>query len=262
MKGISIFVVLFFVPLFAAAQGTAEAERFRRFEREWLTADLNSDDSWRQRFLAGRLGFGPADARTTDARAEQVRSILDPALSANEMKVRITGTISLLTNDTAKNRSFQFLDTFNKKNGRWQVIASSISPAGSPEEPAVPDPKKIEAELIRLENEWRQVDVANDRSVFDRLIAREFVGTSITGVLRRRDEWIKAWEFEKVQRAENKEMAVNVLSPDLAIATGVDITTKLDAGGNEVVHRDRFTDTWVRRESRWQVVAAHVTRLK
>src|SRR3954469_3790493 len=39
-------------------------------------------------------------------------------------------------------------------------------------------PDDVEQVLLRLENEWAQVDVTQDKSVFQRILAPEFVSTS------------------------------------------------------------------------------------
>jgi ketosteroid isomerase-like protein len=229
------------------------------FETDWLSASLNSDTAWIDRFTAGKLTVVPAEFSSAKERTEAINAIINPTLQSREMKVRITGTISLLTSDPAKNRSFGFLDTFNKKNSKWQVVATSMravqeSAAGS-------DRKAIEEELTRLENAWAQVDVTNDRSIFDHIIAPDFVATSASGKVRNREEWTKSWEYEGLKNAVNKDLSVHVYSDTLAVVTGIDVTTRTD-NGVEVVHEDRFTDTWLKRGGGWQVIAAQVIRLK
>lgn len=144
----------------APAQTSEPATQLRKFEIDWLTAGLNGDPKWQQRFLDGKLDVEATDANGVRQRSVNIAELLRTPLSANEVKVRITGTISLLTSDPAKNRSFRFLDTFNKKNGKWQVIATSISPADASTSPAT-DRRQIEQELTRLENAWAQVGVTN-----------------------------------------------------------------------------------------------------
>lgn len=244
----------------ASAQSSEPATGLHKFEVDWLTSNLNGDPKWEHVFLAGKLGVTSADANTVRRRSNNVAELLRTPLPVTEFKVRIAGTISLLTSDPAQNRSFRFLDTFNKKNGKWQVIATSISPADASASPA-PDRKQIEQELIRLENAWAQVDVTNDRSIFDRIIAPEFVSTSISGKVRNHDEWMRDWEYEGVKTARNSDIVVRVHSDTLAVITGVDVTTRIE-NGKEVFHEDRFTDTWVNRNGQWQVIAAQVTRLK
>src|SRR3954471_2748980 len=121
----------------------------------------------------------------------------------------------------------------------------------------------VEKLLLRLENEWAQVDVTQDKSVFQRILAPEFVSTSRSGkFLSGRDAYVRDWEYEAVKSARNGDMAVHVYSDDAAVVTGIDTTSGSNADGSEWTHQDRLTDTWVRRDASWQCVAAHVTRIK
>lgn len=117
--------------------------------------------------------------------------------------------------------------------------------------------------LLRLEGEWAQVDVTQDKSVFQRILAPEFASTSRSGkFLSGRDAYVADWEYEGVQSARNGEMVVHVYSDCAAVVTGIDTTSGSNADGSEWKHQDRFTDTWVRRDGTWRCVAEHVTRIK
>jgi len=263
MKIVSLLIFLAFAAIFPINGQSSEertAREVSRFETDWLTAGLNNDDEWLRRFFSGRLSFQPTGGEAKD-RQHAIAGLFDPTLSPNEMKVRITGTVSLLTNDPARNRSFNFLDTFNKRDGKWEVIAEHFS-AGVGIGQAAAGSGQIERQLLELENAWAQVDVTNDRSIFDRIIAPDFVSTNSDGEVRNRREWLANWDYEVVIRATNTDMRVQVYSDSLAVVTGVDRTVKLDKDKKEIVHEDRFTDTWLNRNGQWQVIAAHVTRIE
>ncbi len=120
----------------------------------------------------------------------------------------------------------------------------------------------VETLLLRLESEWAQVDVTQDKSVFQRILAPDFVSTSRSGkLLSGRDAYVAAWEYERVKSAQNGDMVVHVYSNEAAVVTGIDTTSGSNADGSEWTHQDRFTDTWVRRSGSWQCVAEHVTRI-
>lgn len=246
------------LPICGQDNGEKAARELSGFEAGWIAAGLNNDQAWLTRYFAGRLSVRPAVEAAKD-RGRLIAGLLDPGVPSNEVKVRITGTVSLLTNDPARNRSFRFLDTFNKRGGKWEVIAVSFAPImGSGE---TSDSKRIEDELTHLENAWAGVHLPNDRAVFDRIVALEFVGTGVDGTVRDRDEWVKAGEREAAGNSVSKDVVVRAYSDTLAIVTGVKVTTRSEEG-REVIHEDRFTDTWLKRGSGWQVIAAQVMRLK
>jgi hypothetical protein len=262
MKFVSIVIFISLVSLtsiFGQSREEKTARELGGFETEWLTAVLNNEREWLTRFLEGRINLQPAGDTAGD-RQRFVVDTLDPTLSPNEMKVRITGTISLLTNDPARNRSFYFLDTFNKRGDKWQVIASHFSQ--NKNEPPSPGFRTTIDELVKLENELARSGVVNDRSAIERLLAADFVGTSPNGKIRNRQEWLAAEEYEGVKRTASREVHVHIYSDTLAVVTGIDTTVRLDKDGREIVHQGRFTDTWLKRNGQWQVIAAHVARIK
>ena len=152
---LTIALVLLIAASCMAANGQRADEKvagqLQQFEVDWLAADLNNDHDWQRRFYDGKLKFQPERPDAARERAEATAKILDPSLSSNEMKVRISGTITLLTSDPAKNRTFRFLDTFNKKDGKWVVIATSVSPAQGTGR-TQPTREEIEEVLLLLNN--------------------------------------------------------------------------------------------------------------
>ena len=121
----------------------------------------------------------------------------------------------------------------------------------------------IERRLLKMEDEWAQVDVTNDRSVFQRIIAPDFVETSRSGkFLGNRQQWLADWEYEGIKSATGSDMQVHIYADNVAVVTGIDTTVGTDKDGKDWTHQDRFTDTWVKRNGVWQCVAAQVTRIK
>ncbi len=235
------------------------AGELRQFETSWLTANLNNDQSWLARFSAGKLSVLPPGQQAIDDRGAAVNTLTDTTLPPNEMKVRISGTISLLTNDPDQNRSYFFLDTFNKIGGKWKVIASSIAPAGA----AQPlSREQIETELVKLENEWSRAGAVNDVSLFGKILAAGLVITSADGKVRNREEWM-AWHPGRLKSSAKIELQVRVLGDSLAVVTGVDKTVRLDKYGKEILRADRFTNTWLKNtKGRWQCVASQATQYR
>ena len=256
----TIFTFVFSFVIVAAGQTSPQetAQQLRRFETEWLTANLNDDRSWLSKFSTGKLSVLPGDA-AFGGRKTAVRDLTAITLQANEMKVRISGTINLLTNDPKQNRSYFFLDTFNKIGGKWRVIASNISPV-----PAAggESREQIEELLRRLENEWARAEKTGDRSALGEILSPDFVSTSAEGKTLHRGERI-AVNNADVKSSARTELDIRVPSDSLAIVTGVDTTVRLDRGGKETERAERFTDTWSRDASgRWQCVASHASAIK
>ena len=110
--------------------------------------------------------------------------------------------------------------------------------------------------LLRLEDDWASALVKRDTVTFKRLLADGFVYTENDQVIDR------AAVLESVSRgsdtveaAHNEEMVVHHYGSVTAVVTGWLVVQGRGANG-AFNRRYRFTDTWVKRNNSWQIVAA------
>ena len=110
--------------------------------------------------------------------------------------------------------------------------------------------------LLRLEDSWASALVKRDSAAFERLLARGFVYTENDQVTDRAGviNSVVAGS-DTITAAHNDSMVVHRYGPVTAVVTGWLVVSGRGArGGFE--RRYRFTDTWVKRSGRWQIVAA------
>jgi len=128
----------------------------------------------------------------------------------------------------------------------------------------VSEASKDEQELKQLEGEWLNTYLRGDRATFDRIVADDFTGTDESAVLRN-----KAQEKELVQAPPpggikvsltNEDVQVRIYG-DTAIVTGRIVQKAERAGQDSFGFQSRFTDTFLKRQGRWQVVARHYSRI-
>ena len=110
--------------------------------------------------------------------------------------------------------------------------------------------------LLRLEDDWAQALIHRDAAVFRRLLADGFIYTEDDRTVSRDDVLHDVVAgLDTVTTAHNEAMRVHRFG-----ATAV-VTGWLVVGGHgpsgAFDRRYRFTDTWVSRNGRWQIVAAH-----
>ena len=234
------------------------AQELARFESDWLTASLNRDQAWLKRFLAGRLIVTSSTSEMVDKRAQEIVGMIDPALSPQEMKVRITGNITVLTNNTSEaggNRSYSFLDTFNKRGDKWQIIASNFS--------RVPYSinESDEQAVRRLKREWSDAIVKRDIASLRRIIADDFTGIESTGRVIDKAQFINgiASGAEDVQSANPEDIKVRVHG-DAAVITGRHLVKGVKKEGS-YSPQILFTDIWTKRNGNWQVVNYQATHI-
>jgi ketosteroid isomerase-like protein len=109
--------------------------------------------------------------------------------------------------------------------------------------------------LLRLEDDWAVALVRRDGAVFRRLLADGFIYTEDDRSMSR-DEVLHevVAGADTVTAAHNEDMQVHRFG-QTAIVTGWLVVAGHGPGG-PFDRRYRFTDTWVRRGGRWQIVAA------
>src|SRR5256712_9376488 len=110
--------------------------------------------------------------------------------------------------------------------------------------------------LLQLEDDWARALIRRDATVFRRLLADGFIYTEDDRTVGRDDVLrdIVAGP-DTVEAAHNEEMRVHRFG-STAVVTGWLVVRGRGASG-PFDRRYRFTDTWLRRGGRWQIVAAH-----
>jgi hypothetical protein len=110
--------------------------------------------------------------------------------------------------------------------------------------------------LVRLEDSWASALVKRDSAVFNRLLAPGFVYTE-NDQLMDRAAVIRSVVAgpDTVTAAHNDSMVVHRYGSVTAVVTGWLVVQGRNASG-AFERRYRFTDTWVKRAGRWQIVAA------
>ena len=107
---------------------------------------------------------------------------------------------------------------------------------------------------IQLEDQWTTALVKRDTHTFDRLLAPNFVYTENASVMNRGDVIKSVAGPDKVEWARNEGMKVHDFR-DVQVITGV-LHLKGKGTKGAFDRRYQFTDTWQRRNGRWQIVAA------
>jgi hypothetical protein len=117
----------------------------------------------------------------------------------------------------------------------------------------------VEQELKRLEDEWLNSYLRGDKQTFDRVVADDFTRTDESGKFATKAEeraLVQAPPASVNASLTNGDMQVRVYGK-AAIVTGR-IVSKVQGSLN---FQSRFTDTFIERGGRWQVVARHYSRV-
>jgi hypothetical protein len=127
---------------------------------------------------------------------------------------------------------------------------AAVSPGA---DPGASDPA---AQIARMEREWADCFVHGVPGPAERFIADDFVGVTSKGV-----RYEKARAIQDIRDSKGRyrslvasDITVRVYG-DAAVARGVDSWEMADGAKGAAI----WTDTWIRRAGRWQIVAAQDT---
>lgn len=109
--------------------------------------------------------------------------------------------------------------------------------------------------LLRLEDSWATALVMRDVAVFRRLLAPGFVYTEDDKLMSREDVLRDvASGSDTVTAAHNEDMVVHEFGTTAVVTGWLIVQGHGSAGAFD--RRYRFTDTWVKRNGSWRIVAA------
>ncbi len=137
------------------------------------------------------------------------------------------------------------------------VALASLNGAGAQNNPAARRPGDVSHALIDLENRWVEALVKADVTKLDAILADTFVDTDEEGNQTDKRGVLAALKSGdlKMDSVELSDMHVRAYG-NSAVVTGAAAQTGA-FGGQSLVPRIVFTDTFVLRNGKWRAVASH-----
>jgi len=139
------------------------------------------------------------------------------------------------------------------------VAACGLSTARQAQPPQL---SKAEEEVRRLERQWLDAYEQNDAEAMNRIVAEDFTITFPDGGMQTKPQIMAM--LKSPRRASQPRMRFRTEGVqsraygDTVILLGV-VVTEYEREGKAVSEQSRYTDTYVRRDGRWQVVASHLS---
>ena len=254
-----IFAVVIATTFSAVAQcSDADKKALEAFDAAWSAAGQNGDKAALMSIYADDyMGFPGMQGKAAAIDATMAtfeRNKANPPTSSSSadhylitcspVSATITHrnkTVSS-TGSTTYSRSVHILE---KRGGKWQVVSN----AGN----ALDD----SAIIWYLEQDWNDAGPKRDKAWFEKNYAADFSGvSSTTGKLSNKAEDIADLMNDKgtLELTETTDMNIRV-DGNTAIVTGIYRTKGKDDKGVAYDRRSRFTDTWIKRDGRWQAWA-------
>lgn len=150
--------------------------------------------------------------------------------------------------ETVFSRSVHFLE---KRAGKWQVVSTanhSLDDYGV---------------LMYMEHDWNAADRNRDMSWFEKNFATDFSSVSSrTARIATKSEDIAGMKSDKSVTEWNDFSDMNIrIDGNTAIVTGIVHSKGRDEKNQAFDRRTSFTDTFIKRDGRWQVWATQGTRI-
>ncbi|MDQ3696994.1 MAG: nuclear transport factor 2 family protein [Gemmatimonadota bacterium] len=252
----------------AAQCSDAEKTKLQELDRAWGDASTRGDRAYLQTLFAddyvaatltSTIGKAAAiDDALRTAERNKANPQSAPKLSYDNYIITCTPNTATLTHrnvatttedgreQTTYSRSVHILE---KRGGRWQVVGN----AGH----ALNDA----AMLLYMENDWNEASKKRDAAWYERHYADDATDiVSRTGAIQSKAEAIASLKSDKtvVESLELSETSVRV-EGNTAVVTGVNHVKGRDEQGRPFDRRVRFTDTFIKRDGRWQVWATQGT---
>jgi ketosteroid isomerase-like protein len=118
-----------------------------------------------------------------------------------------------------------------------------------------------EADLVKVEREWLDAFMKSDSAALGRIEADDYNVTYPTGeVMTKAQEIARLKDMPAGTLKLNTEDTKVRINGETATLTGILIQNWMDNGKSMNV-RLRYTDVWIKRNGRWQVVAAQLTNI-
>jgi ketosteroid isomerase-like protein len=248
---------------------SADKKALEAFDRAWGDAATKGDRAaLEQIYASDYMGMTAGNtlnrAETIEGAvrdAEKARGKPQPAVTHDYYIINCTPSSATITHRnvitttedgrtrTNYTRSVHVLE---KRNGRWQVIANAGHPLGDA------------AQVMYFEHEWNDADMKGDASWFEKNFASDMSSiSSRTGKITDKNEELADFRSRKdvTTFAELTDLNARTVG-DTVVVTGINHVKGTDRDAKPFDRRVAFTDVWVKRDGRWQVLATQGTDVK
>jgi uncharacterized protein (TIGR02246 family) len=159
---------------------------------------------------------------------------------------------------TPGNQKGKWVSVYQRQaDGSWKIlwdIENSDLPAVD-----APPVGKDELTLLQIEREWAAAVVKKDATALENILAAEFVAHDSSGARNKMQTMDNVRSpSAKIESGDLSDMKVVVLG-DTAIVHGL-WTKRSSTADKDTSGRSRWTDTFVRRDGRWQCVGSYSAR--
>ena len=140
---------------------------------------------------------------------------------------------------------------------RYAALALALAVVGNL---AISAQSKPEQELLKLEDDWCTADLKQDAALLGRILATDFTSVGSRGGTNTRESTLAGYKDKtsSTTACANSNMKVRIYG-DAAVVTGTSTASGTYKGAAYKDRQALWTDTFIRRDGRWQCVASQAT---
>jgi ketosteroid isomerase-like protein len=113
----------------------------------------------------------------------------------------------------------------------------------------------VEQHLKDMENRWAKASLASDGQAVAPMLSEDFVNIDSDGTVHNKAETVARTSKAKFEVSELSEVQVTPHG-DSAVVTGIWTGKGTDGMGKALDMKERWADTWVKKDGKWQCVAS------
>lgn len=263
MKSLFGIVILIFLSVITSVAQCSDADKkaLEAFDRAWGEAGVRGDKAALMTIYADDY-VGLPDMETKPTTIDNTMADFEwgkanpgsaPTSTHEHYMITCTPVSALITHRNSLSTQMgpggrpgvvytRSVHTLEKRNGKWQVVSNALH--------GLDDAMTLEY----LEQDWNTANLKRDRNWFEKNFAADFVSVSSTsGKVAGKKQDIADTVDDKgtVELTETSNLQVNV-DGNRALVIGIYRSKGKDAKGVAYDRKSRFTDTWIRRDGRWQ----------
>jgi ketosteroid isomerase-like protein len=114
------------------------------------------------------------------------------------------------------------------------------------------------SKVVAMENLWNQVQLNHDAAAMEKMLDEDFVLTDYDGTTSNKSQFLDSIKDMSVKLTQEMSEGMKLHEHgDTVVVTGA-TREKGTQNGKAFAHNGRFTDTWIKKDGRWQCVASHL----
>lgn len=258
-----VITLLMSITLLGSAFGQcSDAKALEAFDRSWGAATQAGDRAALEKILADEFRAMPGMGTKTQTingavrNAERNRDNPQPGnsvtwdnyiINCTPVSAMITHRNVIVSNDGGKERTTwtRSIHQVEKRGGMWQIVSTTGHDMDD------------EMTLFYMDQDWTAANARRDRAWYEKNFADDFA--SVSGTDGR--VFNKASDIEdtmnskdKIEMTESTNQMIRV-ERNLGVVIGIYRWKGTDENGKPFDNRVRYTDTYVKRDGRWQVLS-------